>query len=170
MISVLYNDYSNLNDLFDTIYLKNKSNYIYVSSKFSEKENYNKIINITNQDKIKELIQHTTKIIDQHYFNINSSQYYIEFHKYSVNGKTKAFFNFHKDDRGAVQYNTITCIYYLQKDETINGGDLEFKKEGTISIKSNMLVMFSGNLTHRPTTMNGIGIRKSIVIQFERLE
>ncbi len=32
-----------------------------------------------------------------------------------------------------------------------------------------MLVIFNGNLMHRATIMNGSGIRKSIVIQFERL-
>lgn len=32
-----------------------------------------------------------------------------------------------------------------------------------------MLIIFNGNLRHRPTIMNGKGLRKSIVIQFERL-
>ena len=66
-------------------------------------------------------------------------------------------------------YNTVTCIYYLIKDNTIEGGDLEFEKYDVINIESNMLVIFNGNLMHRATIMNGTGIRKSIVIQFERL-
>ncbi len=154
MISVLYDDYSNLNKLFDENYKYNKSKNMYIKN--------------TNKD-MHELIQNTIKIIDQHYFDINPLRYYIEFHKYIVDGKIKPFFDFHQDDHGAVNYKTITCIYYLQKDITINGGDLEFKKHGIINIKSNMLVIFSGHLTHRPTIMNGNGIRKSIVIQFQRL-
>ena len=31
-------------------------------------------------------------------------------------------------------YNTVTCIYYLIKDNTIEGGDLEFEKYNVINI------------------------------------
>jgi hypothetical protein len=157
MISVLYDDYSYLNEVFDDYYKENKSKYISISRKDCNKE------------AIKELIKDTVKIVNNNHFKINPSNYHIEFHKYIVNDKTKPFFDFHEDDGGAVYYNTITCIYYLEKDNTIEGGDLEFKKYNIIKIESNMLVIFNGNLTHRATIMNGNGIRKSIVIQFERL-
>jgi hypothetical protein len=71
---------------------------------------------------------------------------------------------------GSVPFNTVTCIYYLEKDNTIEGGDLEFKKYKIIKVESNMLVIFNGNLTHRVTLMNGTGIRKCVVIQFKRLK
>jgi hypothetical protein len=60
------------------------------------------------------------------------------------------FFDFHEDDGGAVSYGTVTCIYYLTKDNMINGGDLEFKiikNINKIDIESNMLVIFTGDLT-----------------------
>ncbi len=157
MISVVYDDYSNLNELFDDYYKEKKSTYIQISKK-------------DNNEKIIEFIQNTVKIVSNNNFRINPSKYYIEFHKYIVNGKTKPFFDFHEDDYGVVSFNTVTCIYYLEKDNTIEGGDLEFKKHKIINIKSNMLVIFSGNLTHRVTLMNGTGIRKCIVIQFKRLK
>ncbi len=158
MISVLYDDYSNLNEVFDDYYKENKSKYISISQKDFNKE------------AIKELIQDTVKIVNNNHFKIDPLEYHIEFHKYIVNGKTKPFFDFHEDDGGAVIYNTVTCIYYLEKDNTIEGGDLEFKKYYIIKIESNMLVIFNGNLTHRATMMNGYGTRKCIVIQFQRLK
>jgi hypothetical protein len=169
MISVLYDDYSNLNELFDKIYEGNKSKYLYISQADSYKERYNKIVNVNYKENLKDLIQNTKDIVSSHNFKINPSTYYVEFHKYVINGKTKSFFDFHKDDYGAVSFKTVTCIYYLTKNDTIEGGDLEIKNQTIINIEPNMLVIFNGNLTHRVTKMNGNGIRKSIVIQFQRL-
>jgi len=174
MISVLYDDdYSKLNILFDKIYQPKKSNYVYVSYSTSKKEKYNKKIDIDMDNKtyLKQLIQNTQNIASSHNFNIDPNNYYVEFHKYFVNGKTIPFTDFHEDDYGAVSYNTVTCIYYLIKNDTIEGGDLEFKNKdkGIIKIDPNMLVIFNGNLVHRVTKMNGSGIRKCIVIQFRRL-
>ena len=87
MISVLYDDYSNLNKLFDENYKYNKSHNMYI--------NHSMVNNINNED-IQELIQNTIKIINQHYFIINPSRYYIEFHKYLVNGKKNHFLIFIK--------------------------------------------------------------------------
>ena len=170
MLSVLYDDYSNLNELFDEIYKENKSKYIYISHSNSNKSSYNKIVSINNKDNIEKLILNTITKVSNNNYKINPSNYYIEFHKYFVNGKTKSFFDFHKDDGGAVSYKTVTCIYYLKKDNTIQGGDLEIKNETIINIESNMLVIFNGNISYRVTKMDGNGIRKCIVIQFERLK
>ena len=162
MISVLYDDYSDMNELFDEIYKKSKSSIIHISNSIYKK----------NQEKIKELIQKTVKIVSENHFKIDPTNYHIEFHKYFVNGRMTPFFDFHEDDGGAVSYGTVTCIYYLTKDNMINGGDLEFKiikNINKIDIESNMLVIFTGDLTHRATTMYGSGVRTSIVIQFERL-
>jgi adenylate kinase family enzyme len=169
IISVFYDDYSNLNELFDEIYKSKKSDYIYVSHSDLYKEKYSKIVSPQNQEKIRKLILDTKKIINDTSFAINPARYYVEFHKYFVNGKTKPFFGFHQDDGGAVPYKTVTCIYYLTKNDTIEGGDLEFKNKKVIDIKQNMLVIFNGNLKYRETPMDGNGILKSIVIQFERL-
>jgi hypothetical protein len=75
MISILYDDY----------YKENKSKYIYIIRKDFNKE------------AIKELIQNTIKIVSNTRFKIDPLEYYIEFHKYFVNGNTKSFFDFHKD-------------------------------------------------------------------------
>ncbi len=173
MISVLYDDYSNLEQLFDEIYTEKKSKCIYVSRSNSNKQKYNKIVSTQSYQNIQQLIINTQQILSDTHFTINPSRYYLEFQKYFVNGKTKPFFDFHQDDHGIVSYNTVTCIYYLTKDNTIEGGDLEFKDkivEKVIEVKQNMLVIFNGNLQHRATPMDGTGVRKSIVIQFQRLK
>jgi hypothetical protein len=170
MLSVIYDDYSSLVDFFDNIYGDSKKNCLIISDLHKTKEYYHKSVNTSNKENIKKLIQNTVKIVTSNGFKINPSRYYVEFHKYNVNGKTKPFADFHEDDEGAVYYKTVTCIYYLTKSDTVIGGDLEFKNERIINIDSNMLVVFNGNLTHRATTMYGIGVRKSIVIQFERIE
>jgi hypothetical protein len=170
MLSVIYNEYSDLNELFDRIYKENKSKYICVSyTDYNYKQKYNKIVTTHDKENIKYLIMNTQKIVIDKNFKINPSNYYVEFHKYIVNGKTKPFTDFHQDDYGAVSFKTVTCIYYLEKDSSIEGGDLEIKNETIINIDSNMLVIFNGNLIHRVTMMNGYGVRKCIVIQFERL-
>ncbi len=169
MISVIFDDFSHLNDLFDKNHHENKSKYINILLLNNNKEIFDKNVNIDTKETIRELIKNTQKILHDNNFKINPSNYFIEFHKYVVNGKSKPFFDFHEDDGGNVSYKTVTCIYYLMKSNTINGGDLEFKNDKIINIESNMLVIFNGNLTHRVTMMDGIGIRKCIVIQFERL-
>ena len=77
MVSVLYHDYSYLNELFDEINKENCSNCLHIS----------KSIYKNNQEKLKELIKYTAKIVTDNHFNIDPSNYYIEFHKYFVNGK-----------------------------------------------------------------------------------
>ena len=93
MVSVLYHDYSYLNELFDEINKENRSNCLHIS----------KSIYKNNQEKLKELIVKTAKIVNDNHFNIDPSNYYIEFHKYFVNGKKTPFFNFHQDDGGENQ-------------------------------------------------------------------
>ncbi len=166
MISVLHDDYSNLNELFDDIYKEKKSKNLYVS----HNNHYSKELTTNNKENIQKLIQNTTKIIRDNNFNIKPSKYYIEFHKYFVNGKTKPLFDYHCDDYGIVSYKTVTCIYYLTKNNTIEGGDLEFKNQTIINVESNMMIIFNGDLEHRVTNMNGIGERKCIVIQFKRIK
>jgi hypothetical protein len=169
MLSVIYDDYSGLVDFFDNIYGDSNKNCLIILDVHKTKEYYHKSVNIGDKENIKKLIQNTVKIVGDNGFKINPSMYYVEFHKYNVNGKTKPFADFHEDDEAAVNYKTVTCIYYLTKSDTVTGGDLEFKNEKIITIDSNMLVVFNGNLTHRATTMYGTGVRKSIVIQFQRI-
>ena len=169
MTKVLYNNFSYLTTLFDELYKVDRNDCFSIMNY----ENGN-VRHFNDTDDIKEkvisVIKDTVKIVEKTDYTINPEKCYVELHKYVVNGKTEPFFDFHEDDYGGVNYKTVTCIYYLRKDETIVGGDLEFMFESTIKIEPNMLVIFNGNKTHRVTTMDGHGVRKCMVLQFERLE
>lgn len=117
---------------------------------------------------LKNLIENTKKIMNEYSYNINYLRFYVEFHKYNINGCHHSEFDWHEDDYGPVNYNVCTMIYYLYKDDTIVGGNLEFKGQ-EIEIKGNQVILFNGNIQHRATLMNGKGVRKSIVIMFERI-
>jgi len=177
MISVINNDNYDMIEFFDDILYKIKEEYKneydsyceYITTKIHEYAEYHEVLNDIEENILEKIIKKTANFVQEKKFVINPSKYYVEFHEYHVNGRLEPFFDFHKDDNGGVSFNTVTCIYYLVKDISIKGGDLEFENDRTIKIVSNMLVIFDGNLSHRPTIMNGKGLRKSIVIQFERL-
>ena len=53
----------------------------------------------------------------------------IEFHQRNCGfeKKYKRTFPWHEDDYGAVNFKVYTIIYYIRKDHTIKGGNLEYK-------------------------------------------
>ena len=60
-----------------------------------------------------------------------------------------------------------TIIYYIRKDHTIKGGNLEYKlknKNYIQQIKTGQILCFKGNLQHRPEICSGIGCRDSVVV------
>ena len=96
----------------------------------------------------------------------------MEIHNYSLTGDEGTIqpeFDWHEDDRGGVSYDVCTVIYYLRKDQTIKGGNLEFQGMPTVEIEAPMAVLFRGDMTHRAETMSGFGERSSVVVQMERL-
>ena len=106
--------------------------------------------------------------------NYDLSQYYIEFHQRNCGFEKnhKRTFDWHIDNYGAVNFKVFTIIYYLRKDTTIKGGNLEyiFKKQNyTQQIKNGQILCFDGNLKHRPEMCFGIGCRDSIVIFIKSL-
>ena len=125
-----------------------------------------------NPDKliIEPIIKKTEKILDMfNKKNFDSSKYYIEFQQRNCGfeKKSKRTFDWHEDDYGAVNFKVYTVIYYLRKDTTIIGGDLEYIFEGKNylqEIKNGQVLCFDGNLKHRPEICSGMGCRDSIVV------
>ena len=163
----LHYDTSKFQTLYDSIIDVNRKDD-FINEYFDEEtiEDRPKLIKLNSE--INNLILDTKKIMEQNEFKINEDQFYVEFHKYSIQGKYQSMFDWHKDDNGAVNYNVCTCIYYLHKDETIIGGDLQFT-EINVKIKPNLAVLFNGYEKHRVLLMDGHGQRKSIVVMFERI-
>jgi hypothetical protein len=97
--------------------------------------------------------------------------YLIEFHNYKINSKYEPKFGRHHDDYGGLNANVNTIIYYLEKEETIIGGNLFVYDEYTkkiIIIKSGDMVIMRGDIEHEIENMDGNGERKSIVVQIQR--
>ena len=97
--------------------------------------------------------------------------------------KLSSWLTIHEDDYGGVNYKVETCIFYLRKDEIIEGGNLIYlentspiKKfmcftinetdEKKLEVKENMIVIMNGDLQHKPEDMSGWGLRNCIVVQF----
>ena len=62
----------------------------------------------------------------------------LEFHTYilkNIETPKTGELDIHTDDRQGVTYDTITLIWYLYKDDSINGGNISFYKDGYSVIK-----------------------------------
>ena len=110
----------------------------------------------------------------------NKDRFVIELWRYRCFGdKTTSPFSRHKDSFGLILAPINTCIFYIRKDTTVIGGDLELfglppygrliskpiKKINTDDCK---VFAFDGNVIHRVTSMSGFGNRDCIVVQFEK--
>ena len=126
--------------------------------------------NLKSKTLVEPIIKKTKQILDLFdKTNYDLSQYYIEFHQRNCGfeQKCKRTFPWHEDDYGAVNFKVYTIIYYIRKDHTIKGGNLEYKlknKNYIQQIKAGQILCFNGNLQHRPEICSGIGCRDSIVV------
>lgn len=86
----------------------------------------------------------------------------IEFHhsKVSVDGVVVPKFNWHIDDGGAVNYNSIAVLFYVHKDPRMIGGNLFWNPNGEhedgkklINLKTGSVVIMYGNIAHCPETV-----------------
>ena len=106
--------------------------------------------------------------------DIDKTKFYIEFHKRNSGFEKKNFgewFDWHKDDYAAVPWKGYSVIYYLRKDNTLKGGDLEYKLDKTRhihNIKAGDILQFKGNISHRPQATTGFGCRDIIVVFIKR--
>ena len=126
--------------------------------------------NLKSKTLVEPIIKKTKQLLDMfNKTNYDLSQYYIEFHQRNCGfeQKCKRTFPWHEDDYGAVNFKVYTIIYYIRKDHTITGGNLEYKfknKNYIQQIKTGQILCFNGNLQHRPEICSGIGCRDSIVV------
>lgn len=121
------------------------------------------------------LLDKSASLLTQNGLKINKNVFLIDFHIYNLkNDKYETDLTWHQDDYGGIDEKVNTIIYYLQKDDSINKGNLLYldknKKINEIKIESNQIVMMDGRLEHKPDNLEGTGFRKSIVIQFKRID
>lgn len=101
--------------------------------------------------------------------DLNEKKYYLEFHQRNCGFETKThqIFDWHTDDDGAMSGLVYTVIFYLRRDITVKGGDLEYKIQQNIhthQVKSGDIVQFRGDVNHRPQPTSGFGCRDIIVV------
>jgi len=108
---------------------------------------------------------------------LNPKKYTIEFiqrNHFDGFWKTPNLLSWHQDDYGATNRKVFTIIYYIRKDTTVRGGDLEYSdyenERKTHMVKEKDVLCFSGNIYHNSTKSEGFGCRDIIVVQFERLK
>ena len=101
------------------------------------------------------------------------SKWFVEFQQRNCGfeKKVKRTFDWHRDDYAAVGFKVYTVIFYLRKDKTIKGGNLEYEIDNEKyiqEIESGDILCFDGDLIHRPEICSGMGCRDSIVVFVKR--
>jgi len=96
----------------------------------------------------------------------------IEFHHYKIHDYYEPEFGRHCDDKAGLSANVNTVLFYLNKDKTIQGGNLIVYDDNgidkKIEIKSGDMIIMRGDVEHEIEPMDGNGNRMSIVVQIQR--
>jgi hypothetical protein len=100
----------------------------------------------------------------------------IERWKYTCDGIVEPPFGRHVDDYGGIQFKCMTAIYYLRKDDTIEGGGLTIYENAddkvgtTLKTRAGMVMLMRGDVEHTAEKCKGRGIRDCIIVQLPRLD
>ena len=164
------NDIDLLISIHNTMIQNRKKQFNKKGILYNKINNYNIISPI-----ILPILNKTKKILDIfNKKNYDLSKYYIEFHQQNYGFKkiNKRTFDWHIDNYGAVGFKVYTVIFYLRKDITIKGGNLEYILNGKNYIQEiidGKILCFDGDLKHRPEMCSGFGCRDSIVVFIKSL-
>ena len=104
---------------------------------------------------------------------INKGRMFIS--SYKVNEKSSQRdpgMKYHADD-SLGEGNVETCIFYIKKSDKIKGGNLCYinsnGEKKLIRIKENDLLIFSGDIEHKPNLVTGVGERNAVILQFHSM-
>ena len=126
------------------------------------------------KENTKEMLDIAYNILKENGFKPNMEDFVIEYHHWKIDSllEQKSGFGWHTDDDGHIN-NSVAIMFYLQKDEGLEGGNLcwneEEKDEGRkeISIYPGKIIMMEGRVPHIPQPVSGKGERKLIVFFFK---
>ena len=124
-----------------------------------------------------ELMSQASVMLHEHGFKFTTDRYHVERHwMSSEEGVDHPPFEWHIDDGGPVNYNTVAALFYVKKDEILEGGNLLWNtrecsdgNETLIPIKTGSIVLIEGNVPHCPQGIKGVGERKLIAIFYKSL-
>lgn len=170
---------SSISNFFNNDFLNNKKfNGKYLLN-IDKKNKYYELKNLIstnlNINIEKPIIDKVLSILkENNIYNIDPTNYYIEFHQLNCGFEKKKYqsLDWHYDDYGAVNYKVYTVIFYLRKDKTVKGGNLEYKLNKKIKIhnvKSGDIAQFTGDIYHKPQPTYGFGCRDIIVVFIKKI-
>jgi len=182
--SYIFNEYSYINNEYNDI------NNIFLGeieyTKY-DKQNYTQITKIYNSKNISKINENelyirniANKYLEDAGLKQNVNNFAIEYWRHRLFGEdTSHIFPKHRDSFGILFDAVNTCIFYLRKDKTFNGGNLEIYGKGNYFTTNKTLktiipyqniICFDGDIYHKVTDFNGFGIRDCIVVQFAKQE
>ena len=105
--------------------------------------------------------------------NFNKANFIVECHQRNCGFEKKKYqwSHWHTDDYGASNYLVYTILFYLRKDKTVCGGNLDYRINQDVythEVKSGNVVQFRGDLKHKPQATSGFGCRDIIVVFVKR--
>ena len=105
--------------------------------------------------------------------NYDKNNYLAEFHQRNCGFEKKKYghFDWHTDDGGATSYLVYSVLFYLRKDNTVSGGNLEYeinKTKFVHEVKQGDILSFRGDIKHYPQPTEGFGCRDIIVVFVKR--
>lgn len=140
---------------------------------FEKKGIFNKS-SIQQKELVKPILDKSLDILYQNNIkNIDKTKYYLEFHQRNCGFENKGhqLFDWHIDDDGAISGRVYSILFYLRKDITVKGGDLDYKIQKNIythNVKPGDIIQFRGDFNHRPQRSSGFGCRDLIVVFIRR--
>ena len=166
------NEHTMLSEIFNSVVSKSKY----------DKQNYTKITHqFTSESKLKNDEIYIRDLAYQHLESVglhqNKQRFMIEYWRHRLFAENKThIFSKHRDSYGPILAPVNTCIFYLRKDKTFKGSNLEMwglhgrfiQKPIHTFETDNKIVLFDGAVLHNVQPYSGFGIRDCIVVMFSR--
>jgi len=166
------NEHTMLSEIFNSVVSKSKY----------DKQNYTKITHqFTSESKLKNDEIYIRDLAYRHLESVglhqNKQRFMIEYWRHRLFAENKThIFSKHRDSYGPILAPVNTCIFYLRKDKTFKGSNLEMwglhgrfiRKPIHTFETDNKIVLFDGAVLHNVQPYSGFGIRDCIVVMFSR--
>lgn len=106
--------------------------------------------------------------------NYDLSKYNMEFHQRNCGFEKKKYqwSTWHKDDYATTSFKVYTILFYIRKDSTVDGGNLDYIIDNTqhkYVVNAGNVVVMRGDVRHKPEATSGFGCRDIIVLFIKRL-
>lgn len=139
-----------------------------------------KTFNITNTVD-SSIVETSVMVAKNAGFHVDGHIHHIEMHLAVADGdgvEVESGFSWHSDDHTVFRDRMVTVLFYLQKDPTIQGGNLLWipdyredpeQRHNIFKVTTGSMVVMSGKLIHYPEPISGFGIRRLITVFLRRI-